>query len=75
MGHAPARHRDPIGDGAPLDVPLDRLPDEEQLPAAEGAEVVGPFQQDGVLEPVPDGPDVVVDTFGQLLGGKVRFAH
>lgn len=35
-------------------------------------EVMDPLQQDAVLEPVPDGPGVVVDPGSQLVCGQVR---
>lgn len=64
-----------MGSRSGADVLLDRLPEEEQLPAAEGADVVDALEQHAVLEAVADGPDVVVDAFRQLFGGKVRGAH
>ena len=53
-------------------VPLDRVPQVQNLPAAEGADVMDPLQQDGVLQAFPDRPGVVFDADRQLVGGQVR---
>jgi hypothetical protein len=40
-----------------------------------GLIVVNPLQQHRILETGADGPDVVVDTVGPLIGGQIGFAH
>jgi len=54
---------------------FDRFPDEEQLPATKGPDVVDSLQEDAVLQPIPDGACVVMDKAGKLFSGKVRPAH
>lgn len=61
--------------GSGRDISLNRLPNEEQLAAAKGSNVVNPFQQNGVLEPCTDRPSVVMNAISQLISGKVRLVH
>jgi hypothetical protein len=56
----------------PPDVPLDRLPDEQDLAAAEGPDVVNTLDELAVLEALPNGADVVLDPLGELDGGQIR---
>lgn len=58
-----------------MNVALDGLPDEKELPPAEGTDVVDALQQDAIFEAVADGSNVVVDAFRQLFSGKVSTAH
>jgi hypothetical protein len=72
MAHSSVSHRDRecLGRGA-AHVGFDLLPDVEDLAAAEGANVVNPFEQDAVLQPFADRPGVVLDASRKLVGGEV----
>lgn len=67
IGH---RNRKCLGVGA-AHVRFDLLPDVEDLAAAEGADIVNPFEQDAVLQPFANRAGVVLDASRELVGGEV----
>lgn len=80
IGHGDARAVSHVSHGcAPgrelADIALDRFPDEEQLPATEGSDVVNTLQQHRVFQTGTDGPGVVVDSGSQFVGGQVSLHH
>src|SRR6185312_15765155 len=61
-------------DAAPLvgtDISFNGLPQEQDLPAAERADVVDALQKDRILQPVANRACVILDEFRQFLGRQV----
>jgi hypothetical protein len=52
-------------------VGFDVLPDVKRLASAKRADVMTPFQQNAVFEPIPYGSAVVLDAGRQLIGCQV----
>ena len=72
IGHG---QRQTIALGMLEHVPLDGFPEIQDLPAAEGANLINAYQQDGVLHALPDGAGVVFDADGEFVSCEISISH
>jgi hypothetical protein len=56
-------------------VPLDRIPAVKDFASSKRTKVVDAFVKDRVVQPIADGPYIVMNALGQLLGGKILSVH
>ena len=56
-------------------VALYGLPKIQNLPTAEGPDVVDALEQHRILQAFADGPGIVLDAQGQFLGCEVGISH
>ena len=52
-------------------VALDDFPNVENLPSSERTDEMDAFNENGIVQRLPDGAWVVFDAFGKLFGGEV----